>query len=104
MINSISQIVTAGIVPTREVKRHNYTEDNTKEKTDATESLERIVDVESIFNKKLRFELEEELGIMLVKVIDDETGEVIRQIPTEEQVNISKKTKNLSGLLINKKI
>jgi len=46
--------------------------------------------------------VEEDLNIMIVKVIDSETEEVIRQIPPKELVALSKNAKDLKGLLINK--
>lgn len=35
--------------------------------------------------------VDEEANIVIVKIIDQETGEVIKQIPAEEMVNVSKR-------------
>ncbi|MBA4743478.1 MAG: flagellar protein FlaG [Azoarcus sp.] len=50
---------------------------------------------------ELNFSLEEDTGRMLVKIVDMETDEVIRQIPSEELLRISKALDKLQGLLLN---
>ncbi len=69
---------------------------------DRKEAMDRIEQAAVIFNRKIRLEVEEDLNIMIVKVIDSDSGEVIRQIPSEELVALSKNAKDLKGLLINK--
>ncbi len=69
---------------------------------DTEEAMERIVHTAKYFNRKIHLEVEEDLDIMIVKVVDSETEEVIRQIPPEELVELSKNTNDLKGLLINK--
>ncbi len=49
----------------------------------------------------LNFSLDDETGQTLVKVVDRETDEVIRQIPSEELMRISKALDTLRGLLLN---
>jgi len=39
---------------------------------------------------------------MIVKVIDGDTDQVIRQIPAQELIELSKHAKDQKGLLINK--
>jgi flagellar protein FlaG len=115
MIENISNKTQVERAPTQEIKRHknddadavrreNITtsEDEKKEeKIDTEEAVERIVKAANYFNREIHFELEKELDIMVVKVIDSETDEVIRQIPPEELVELSKNAKDLKGLLIN---
>ncbi len=72
------------------------------EKIETEEAVERILNTANFYNRKIRIEIEEELNIMIVKVIDSETEEVIRQIPPEELIALSKNARDLKGLLINK--
>jgi len=72
------------------------------EQIDTGEAIDRIVNVARFFNRELRFEIEKDLDIVIVKVIDGETEEVIRQLPPEELVKLSRNAKDLKGLLINK--
>jgi len=69
---------------------------------DTKEAMDKIQEAAILFNRKIRLEVEEDLDIMIVKVIDSDTDEVIRQIPPEELVELSRNAKDLKGLLINK--
>jgi flagellar protein FlaG len=115
MIENISNKTQIERTPAQEVKRHDkddadavrqekiVTSEDVKkeEKIDTEEAVERIVSAANYFNREIHFELEKELNLMIVKVIDSETDEVIRQIPPEELVELSKNAKDLKGLLIN---
>ena len=48
----------------------------------------------------LQFELDEDTDKMIVKVVDRASGEVIRQIPSEEVVRIAKVLGKAPGLLV----
>jgi len=67
------------------------------------------------FNQKidrsLQFKVDEELGVTIVRVIDKETEELIRQFPPEELINLSRRLKDLneqqasnSGVLLQEKV
>ncbi|MFK3975216.1 flagellar protein FlaG [Shewanella vesiculosa] len=60
---------------------------------DITESM-------SMMQKGLAFKVDEDLGIQVVKVIDVATGELIRQMPNEEALEIAKKLNEVTGLLM----
>lgn len=49
----------------------------------------------------VRFERDSGSQELIVKIVDSDTDEVIRQIPPEELVNLSKHLKELSGNLVN---
>lgn len=51
----------------------------------------------------LEFSVDEDTGINLVKVVDTQTKEVIRQIPSEEAIHIAKALDKLQGLLVRDK-
>ncbi len=48
----------------------------------------------------LKFTIDEDTGVNVVKFIDVSTKEVIRQIPAQEMLEISKRLDELQGLLI----
>lgn len=48
----------------------------------------------------VQFEFDKEADTMIVKVVDVESGELIRQMPSEEVVRISKALGKLQGLLV----
>ncbi len=50
----------------------------------------------------LQFSVDESVDKIVVKVTDKETGDVIRQIPPEEQLRIASHLRELLGVLLNK--
>ncbi|UCD35225.1 MAG: flagellar protein FlaG [Nitrospiraceae bacterium] len=71
-------------------------------RTDIDEAVEKIISTARFLNREIHLEIDRELDIMIVKVIDGETEKVIRQIPPEELVELSKNARDLKGLLIDK--
>ena len=54
-------------------------------------------------NDALQFSIDDETGKTIVKVIDTNTKEVIKQIPSEEMIAIAKALDKLKGLLLQQK-
>lgn len=52
-------------------------------------------------NTELRFEVDNESKETIVRIIDNETGELIRQIPSEEMLAIRARMEELIGVLYN---
>jgi flagellar protein FlaG len=119
MINGIfNKKVNSQNVPTAEIRNRDHlnndktvkaeekivnSEDQKKhEHIDTEQAMERVISAAKFFNRKIHLEVEKDLNMMIVKVIDGETDEVIRQIPAEELVELSKNADDLKGLLINK--
>ena len=50
--------------------------------------------------RRLQFSIDEDSGRTIVKVIDRETDEVIRQIPQEEMIALARRLEASTGLLI----
>ena len=81
----------------------------------AEQEIESAVDEVSEFvqaqNRNLNFSFNEESNRSVVKVTDSETGELIRQIPSEEVLKLSEKIRDLQtdvgaavGVLFNKEV
>ena len=51
----------------------------------------------------VRFEFDREARTMITKVVDVQSGEMIRQMPNEEVVRVSKMLGQLQGLLVSEK-
>ena len=62
--------------------------------------LSDIVNYTAVFNKRLRFSVNEELNQVVVKVIDSETDKVIKEIPPEELQRMHVRIREAIGLLI----
>ncbi len=57
-----------------------------------------------IFNTKIAFEIDKETRKTVLKIIDAQSDEIIRQIPPEELLEISRRISELLGLIINAKV
>lgn len=51
-------------------------------------------------NNSLQFSVNDDIGRIVVTVVDSETEEVIRQIPAEEMIAIAKALDSIKGLLV----
>lgn len=66
----------------------------------ATEKLNQAI---RLMASNLQFTIDEETGIDVVKVVDTDTKEVIRQFPSEEILAIARAFDQLQGLLVKDK-
>jgi len=64
---------------------------------DAVKSANQFLQAMS---RNLSFSIDKDTGKTIVKIVDDTTKEVIRQIPSQEMLAISKALDKLQGLLI----
>lgn len=55
-------------------------------------------------NNSIRFSVDDETGISVIKVIDVTTKDVIRQFPSEEMLSIAKAIDQMKGLLVQQKV
>ena len=53
--------------------------------------------------KNVTISLDDDTGITVVKVVDKNTKEVVRQIPSEEMLAIAKALDTVQGLLVRQK-
>jgi flagellar protein FlaG len=79
----------------------------TKQKVASAEAVEAAVKELNEFIKpasaSIQFALDEDSGRTIVKMVDTETNEVVRQIPSEEALAISKALDRLQGLTVRMK-
>ena len=60
-------------------------------------------DFVNAINSSLEFSIDEDTGTSVVKIVDKETEEVIRQIPSAEMLSIAKALDTIKGLLFHQK-
>jgi flagellar protein FlaG len=82
-----------------------------REKQAAKATSTQVSEAVAEINQSLRqasigvqFEFDKEANTMVTKVMDVESGEVIRQMPSEEVVRFSKALGKLQGLLVSQKV
>ena len=67
------------------------------------QAVEAVNEFVKPFNNALNFSVDQESKTTVVKVIDQSTKEVIRQIPSEEMLALAKALDTMKGLLIQQK-
>jgi flagellar protein FlaG len=93
-VNAVEQSV--GIAPVAQPEQAN-------DPQALEEAVKRIREFVQPINDSIQFSLDDDTGRTVVKVIDLQTQEVLRQIPSEEVLNIAKALDRLQGLLIHNK-
>ncbi len=69
---------------------------------DSVALLERINELTEDGAYSVRFEKNRDLNEIVVKVVDSDSGDVIRQIPPEELLGLTKRLNELRGTIVNK--
>lgn len=64
------------------------------------EAAHQVQEFVKTMSSDLLFSVDEDSGSFVVKVVDRATQEVIRQIPSEEMLALSKALERLQGLLV----
>ncbi|MBO8173155.1 MAG: flagellar protein FlaG [Bacillaceae bacterium] len=66
--------------------------------------LDKINHTVALYNKQLKFEFHKDANQLMVKVINKETHEVIRELPPEEILDLEARIRNMIGILIDEKL
>jgi flagellar protein FlaG len=77
------------------------------EKTESVPLDEVVAEMNSYvkpMNRQLQFSVHDESGETVISVIDVETDEVLRQIPSEEALQLHERMREYSGLIFNEKV
>ena len=86
------------VEPVREIETAKATS------TQLNSALAEINQTLKLASIGVQFEFDKEANTMVTKVMDVESGEVIRQMPSEEVVRFSKALGKLQGLLVSQKV
>ncbi len=88
--------------PTPAPKRVKQEGEESKEYDKEVREIHRVLQENlKIDNFKLNFSVDKETRTVVVRVIDEETGEVIREIPPPELLAIAQELEKLKGILFN---
>lgn len=72
---------------------------------DTKNSVERVLKTSDVvLGRTLQFSVNQELGRIVVKVIDPNTQRVVREIPSEDMQKLQAYLKNASGLLFDENV
>ncbi|MDH5479431.1 MAG: flagellar protein FlaG [Nitrosomonas sp.] len=70
---------------------------------DVKQAVKQIEQVVSNLARNLQFSIDDDTGKTIVKILDAQTQEVIRQFPTEDAISIARALDRVQGLLFNDK-
>ncbi|WP_423193736.1 flagellar protein FlaG [Cupriavidus sp. H18C2] len=71
---------------------------------DMTAAVDELVDVLKTTSIGLRFEIDDTTHRVITKVVDKETGELIRQLPSEEVLRFARAIDKLQGLFVSQAV
>lgn len=105
---SEAQAGSGTAMPVDPMQAVSATERSDKAEPDMRKQVEKAVDdvqrfVETM-NNSLQFSIDDDSGRTVVKVVDKQTDEVLRQIPSEEMLDIARALGKLKGLLVEQKV
>lgn len=72
--------------------------------TDLKQALKEVQTAINSVANDLRFSIDEDTGRTLIKIVDRQTDEVIKQIPSEELLRIAKALDKFQGLLVKQEV
>ncbi|MDR1276765.1 MAG: flagellar protein FlaG [Candidatus Accumulibacter sp.] len=99
--NRVSENQSAPLNPAQDARAEDQASQTSR---DALQSaLDKIEKFISVAASDINFSIDEESGVTVIKIIDRGTKDVIRQIPTEEMLDISRALDRLQGLFIKNK-
>ncbi|KJV29251.1 hypothetical protein VI06_10820 [Aquitalea magnusonii] len=105
--SSVTPNTPGGVVAVGQSQAQNATNDGTQQKkSDPLElqnSVKQLNDVAKLYSSQLEFSVDKETNIQVVKVVDQDTHQVIRQIPSEDAIRIAKAIDDFKGLLLKDK-
>ena len=78
--------------------------DNEVSKKELDQALARVREVFQKADSRVEFSVDPELGRVIVKIMDGESGTVIRQIPQQEVLDLAKSLETPTGLLLHHKV
>ncbi|MCB1935358.1 MAG: flagellar protein FlaG [Nitrosomonas sp.] len=87
------------------IDQNNLPEAVSNEQSDAhiEQAVEKIQETVNNLSQNLKFSIDEDTGKTVIKVMDVQTDEIIRQIPSQEAITIARTLDKVQGLLLNDK-
>lgn len=67
------------------------------------DAIKKLNETVRVFNRKLHFDLHKESKRWLVKVIDQDSGKVLREIPPKQILDLVAKLQEMVGLLVDER-
>jgi flagellar protein FlaG len=106
--DKVSKIADQNVRPDRKIKEEKNVEDGQKGKEDVQVSQDLLDELEhninTIHNVGLEFSMHEESGRSIIKVVEKDTGDLIRQIPPEDVLDLIIRMGDVLGILFDERV
>jgi flagellar protein FlaG len=79
----------------QDIKAQQQSADKENTDTGIEEAIEEIRDFANLQNRQLDFSIDEDSQRRVIRVLDAETGDMIRQIPSDEVLKLAERIKEL---------
>lgn len=107
-VNSTLRSTTAALqtaeLATQQARNNSQARNDKQDPEKIRKAVEQIQNISNMFDRKLQFRISDELGDVIVKVIDSNTDKVIREIPSAEIQKLQIRIKETLGLLVDESI
>ncbi|MEA1899942.1 MAG: flagellar protein FlaG [Thermodesulfobacteriota bacterium] len=104
----VSKIADQNVRPDRKIKEEKNVEDGQKGKEDVQVSQDLLDELEhninTIHNVGLEFSMHEESGRSIIKVVEKDTGDLIRQIPPDDVLDLIIRMGDVLGILFDERV
>ncbi len=100
---AISPQETNALSPLSEVKKADDRSDVKKENDALDDVVKNLNDHIQQYRRELQFQIDDESGRTVVKVMNVENGEVIRQMPSEQVLAMSHQLSEITGTMFQEK-
>ncbi len=103
-VNSTLRTTSAALQTSAQSQEIENEQQAASDKTKASEFVQQMQTISSMFDRKLQFRINDDLNRVVVKVIDSSTDKVIREIPSAEIQRLQIRIKEALGLLFDESI
>lgn len=67
--------------------------------SESAQILKEVLQISDVLNRKVKFSVDTDSNRVIVRIVDKETNEVIKELPPEALVKLHKKMKEAMGIL-----
>ncbi|MBM3109055.1 flagellar biosynthesis protein FlaG [Pseudomonas sp. FFUP_PS_473] len=101
---AVQAVQASSEAPTASSRDNRDSRDDVSETEKVKSAVKEIEKFLASSRRNLEFSTDEESGRIVVKVIASETGELVRQLPSEEALRIAHSLSDMSSLLFDAKV
>lgn len=67
--------------------------------SESTQILKEVLQISDVLNRKVKFSVDTDSNRVIIRILDKETNEIVRELPPEALVKLHKKMKEAMGIL-----